>query len=80
MATDSLSAIAFRENVRGILTARRLSIAEVANDTGLSRPGLSRILNGHEAVTIDRAERIAEYLAVPLIELLQQKQEKQRTA
>lgn len=57
-------------NVRRIMDERELTITEVAEEAGTSRPGLSRILSGEDGVTITRAERIAFVLDVKLTELL----------
>jgi len=59
----------FRENVRAVMEDRELTITELAVKVGTSRPGMSRILAGYDGVTIDRAERIARALKVPLSDL-----------
>lgn len=70
MPAKSPAAEAFRKNVREIMDERGLTITQVAELTGISRPGVSRILSGTEGVTLHRAERIATVLSVPLTELL----------
>lgn len=66
----SQSAILFRENVKQILDERGMTITEFAEQVGTSRPSMSRILSGEDGVTIDRAERIAIALNLPLRKLL----------
>lgn len=66
----SRSLEAFRDNLVDELEKRNLSIAQVAFDLGMSRPSLSRVIHGHDGITIERAERIANYLEVPLVRLL----------
>ena len=67
----STSAKRFSRNVRAILAARGLTVTEAAKRAGLARPGYSKILAGKEGVTLDRAERIARSLRVPLPRLLE---------
>lgn len=60
----------FRTNVRVIMRSRGLTITQLADECGTSRPGLSRILSAKDGVTLDRADRIADALGLPLRELL----------
>lgn len=60
----------FATNVRRHLEIRSLSIQDLATATGINRANMSRILHGHENVTLQRAERIAEALDVSLAELV----------
>jgi plasmid maintenance system antidote protein VapI len=73
MPATSESCFAFRENVRAELEARKISIAAAARDLEMSRPGLHRILEGQEGITLDRAERIANYLGKTLSQMLHKK-------
>jgi len=63
----------FRRNVRTVLEERGMSIAELANVTKSSRPGLSRVLSGDDGITIERADKIAKALDFTLSELLEEK-------
>ena len=74
MATKA--ADSFRVNVRAILEARELTIQDLADGIGSGRPSVSRVLAGHEKVTIERAERIAGFLKIPLTELLSENSSK----
>lgn len=65
----------FRENVRSVMESRDLNITELAILVGTSRPGMSRILSGEDGVTIERAERIAKALRIPLQKLFSKKLE-----
>lgn len=76
MQLRSAAAERFRAKVRNIMDARGISIADMARAIGSARPGISRILAGKEGVTLDRAERIADYLEVELSELVAAKEEK----
>jgi transcriptional regulator with XRE-family HTH domain len=60
----------FSTNVRRHLELQGLSIQELSDACGIARSNLSRILHGHENVTLERAERIAEALEVTLAELV----------
>lgn len=70
MAASSRAAKCFRENVLSLLEDRGMTITHLAEETGMGRAGLSRVLHGHEAVTLDRAERIAKHLQVELTDLI----------
>ena len=60
----------FSANVRRHLENRGLSIQDLSDQCGIARSNLSRILHGHENVTLERAERIAMALDVSLAELV----------
>lgn len=62
----------FRKNVRRLMDDRELTITELAEAVGTSRPGLSRILSGQDGVTLERAERIAKALKISLPDLLEE--------
>ena len=55
------------------MEAQGVTAARLAELAGMSRPGVSRILNGRENVTLVRAQRIAEALGVDLSELVAEK-------
>ena len=60
----------FRKNLRSIIDAQEMTITEVAEKVGTSRPSISFILSGDEGVSLDRAERIAKAVGYNLSELL----------
>lgn len=60
----------FRLNVRFQLEKQQRSGSELARSAGIQQANISRILSGREAVTLQRAERIADALETPLIALL----------
>lgn len=60
----------FVANVNAILEAENLSISEVARRAEVSRAELSRVLAGEQGCTIDRAEKIAVAVGLPLEDLL----------
>lgn len=47
-----------------ILPALGLSITEVAEQLGVARPSLSKVLNGHAAISPEMALRIEKWLGV----------------
>ena len=63
----------FRHNVTSLMDEREISISKMAMELGISRPGLSRLLAGDEGLTFDRAEKIADYLGIPLASLITEK-------
>lgn len=67
----SQAAEAFRENVRSLMSEQGISIRGLGEITGMSYAGLSRVLSGHQTLTIPRAERIANALGVELSDILQ---------
>lgn len=70
----------FRANLRSIMDERDLTIQDLAELIGTSRPGLSRILSGAECVTLTRAERIANTLKVSLTDLLTAEKKSRQSA
>ncbi len=62
----------FRRNVRLIIDEKGETINHLAIAVGTSRPAMSRILSGIDGVTLDRAERIARALEIPLASLLEE--------
>lgn len=60
----------FSYNVRLLIAQRKLTQGEFAESVGLARPSFNRILAGKERVTLDRAERIAKALGLPLVVLI----------
>jgi len=70
MPANSTAAERFRAHVWHYITAKNLTITKVADDLGMSRPGLSRILHGHEDLTFQRAEKISAYFGRDLCDFL----------
>jgi transcriptional regulator with XRE-family HTH domain len=63
----------FRDNLKDMMQRENVSISELARRTGFGRPSLSRILNGHEDCTLERAYAIANALQIPLAVLVGEK-------
>ena len=63
----------FRTNVAALLREQEHTITEMAETLGLARPSLSRVLSGKEGITLERAQKIAEFLGVTVAELLSEK-------
>lgn len=60
----------FVANINSLIEAGDVSISEVARRADVSRAELSRVLNGSQGLTIERAEKIAHAFDVPLDVLL----------
>lgn len=56
----------FTEQLRGIMKEQGLTIAATAEKIGMDHGNFSKILNGKEKVTLDRAERIVKKLGATL--------------
>lgn len=67
MAGYSLT-MEFGERVRRAARRKGLQEGELADRAGLSRSGLSKILNGHVVPRLDTVEAIVEALDMPLAE------------
>lgn len=52
----------FAEQLRKMIKRSGKTMQAFAEDIGMDKGNLSRIVNGKECVTIDRAERIADAL------------------
>lgn len=63
----------FRHNVKAMLDVRDMSQQALADAIGCSRSNISRLLNGDEGVTIERADKIAKAVGMPLSVLLGEK-------
>lgn len=60
----------FVANLNAIVGTGDLSVSEIARRAGISRADLSRVLGGSQGCTIDRAEKIATAVELPLEDLL----------
>lgn len=69
--TESAVMKHFTTNVRREMKDKGWTVAALAEAIGTKQPGLSAVLNGHEGITLARAERIADALGVPLSELVE---------
>lgn len=56
----------FVANVNAVIEAEGLSVSEIARRADVARPELSKLLNGLGGLTIERAEKIATAIGVPL--------------
>ena len=68
MVSESMNI--FSENVNRLMTERRMSQGDLAALTGMHRPNVNRILNGHHSPNLTQIERIASALGVAVYELL----------
>jgi plasmid maintenance system antidote protein VapI len=71
MNLNMQAADAFRENVKSQIVERHMSISALARAAGIQQASMSKILSGNEAVTLQRADRIATALGKSLTELLE---------
>ncbi|HET6508088.1 MAG TPA: XRE family transcriptional regulator [Baekduia sp.] len=70
-AADSPSQQAFLgAQLRALRGARRLSLGEVAKETGISASFLSLVENGRSDITIGRLTRLVDYYGISIIDLL----------
>jgi transcriptional regulator with XRE-family HTH domain len=60
----------FSTNIRQCLKAYGWTARDLCDATGIQEANMSRILNGKEGVSIERADKIAKALEVPLSDLL----------
>lgn len=65
-----------RKNIKALLAARGMSQKDLSEASGIATSNLSRLLNGSEKVTLERAERIAIAFGISLSELLHENLEK----
>ena len=63
---ELLSNIELGERLKQLLSERRVSITELSEKVGISRPTLYRILEGKSDLKLKDAIAIARYLNVPL--------------
>jgi transcriptional regulator with XRE-family HTH domain len=80
MAATSKSAKNFAANVRTCLQGMDISIDQLAVELKMSRPGLSRLLNGHQDLTFRRGEKIAAYFGYDLPDFLKPLRKFRKTA
>ena len=59
----------FLENLKFAMEERGLNTSTLATRSGLSISSMSRVLNGKEKMTIERAERVATAVGFSLSEL-----------
>jgi transcriptional regulator with XRE-family HTH domain len=64
--TESTIMTQFAEQIRAMMAEQKLTLTAASRIIGIDRGNLSRILNGKERVTLDRAERIANALGATL--------------
>lgn len=73
MNLDMQASEIFCQNLKDVVEQRHLKISELAKMVGIARPTMSDIINGKENVTLNRAQRIAQAIDVPLTSLLEEK-------
>ena len=66
MPANSKAAQRFRANMKVLLAQHKATITDVAEKLGMSRPALSRVLHGHDDLTLARGEKIAAYFGLEL--------------
>lgn len=70
-ATEPMSQQAFvGAQLRALRAARRLSLGDVARETGISASFLSLVENGRSDITIGRLTRLVDYYGISITELL----------
>ncbi len=63
------------DRIRAMREAKKLSQGDIQKRTGLLRPYLSRIENGHTVPSIETLEKLARALEVPLYQLFYEGEE-----
>lgn len=56
----------FLREVKARMAAREVSVSQLAHDTGLTRPYLSRLLNGRQEPSLVVAGKIADALGLAI--------------
>ena len=64
--TSSPTLVHVRQRIREEMDRQNISAQAVGEATGLGRPGISRILNGHQVPRLDTLAAIASALDVPI--------------
>lgn len=59
------------ENVRVAMAPRRVAVGEIAAVIGKSQSSASDRINGHTHFRVDELQAVAEFLKVPLAQLLE---------
>lgn len=60
----------FRAHLYRMVQNREATVTSLAEDCGLSRPYMSKLVNGHQDCGIETAEKIAHALGYELEEML----------
>ena len=60
----------FIANLKIAMRLKGMTQVQLADAIGTSQPNISRIFRGGESLTIDRAERIADAVGMPLENLI----------
>lgn len=68
---------AFADRLRSVMQERGITIVSLARAAGMHAPSVSNVLRGVEKCTLERAQRLAEALNVPLSELLEKNSDTQ---
>lgn len=68
MSTINIMEI-FGNNIKKILASRGMTIQELANDAGIQRADLSRIIHGKQNFTASTMQKISIAVDVPVHEL-----------
>jgi len=63
------------DRIRAIREAKKLSQGDIEKRSGLLRPYLSRIENGHTVPSVETLEKVARALEVPLYQLFYEGEE-----
>lgn len=69
MSANSKAGQRFRANLRYLLAKNKATVTMLAEELHMSRPAISRVLNGHDDLTFDRGEKIAAYFGLELHEI-----------
>ena len=67
---QSVSMNLFRNNLKKALVAQGMTHQQLADAAGVRRTSISKILSGIEGVSLDRADRLAQAVGIPLSDLI----------
>jgi transcriptional regulator with XRE-family HTH domain len=60
----------FRENLRRITDAKKPRQSKIADDCGIARSEMNDFLQGRKRFGMDRLEKIANYLNIPIAKMI----------
>ncbi len=77
---ESQVMLILRSRVRKIIEAREITIKQLADDAGLTREYLSKMLGGHHDCSLVNCEKLANALGVSVLDLLTPEKNSKKSA
>ena len=72
--------LVLRSRVRKLIEAREMTIKQLADEAGLTREYLSKMLGGHHDCSLVNCEKLAKALHVSVLDLLTPEKNSKKTA